>query len=52
MKILYAGNLVNVGYYHVHNFRKHDFKMDLVMEKNPPPVSDPLLRESTHQRIS
>ena len=47
MKILYAGNLANVGYYHTRNFRKHDFEMDLVMEKNPPPLSDPLLRDSS-----
>ncbi len=44
MKILYAGNLANVGYYHVRNFRRHNFQIDLVMEKNPPPASDPFLR--------
>lgn len=47
MKILYVGNLANVGYYHVRELRKLNVDIDLLMEKNPLPTADPLLRDPT-----
>jgi glycosyltransferase involved in cell wall biosynthesis len=45
MKILYAGNLANVGYYHVKKLRQKGVDIELVMETNPPAASDPFLRD-------
>ena len=47
MKILYAGNLANVGYYHVRELRKKNIDIELVMETNPYPNGDPLIRDPT-----
>lgn len=47
MKILYVGNLANIGYYHVKELRKLSVDIDLLMEKNPLPTADPLLRDPT-----
>jgi hypothetical protein len=41
MKILYAGNLVNVGYYHTGLCREKGLDMELLIQKNPEPNSDP-----------
>ena len=41
MKILYAGNLVNVGYSHTSLCREKGLDMELLMQKNPEPNSDP-----------
>lgn len=49
MNILYAGNLVNVGYYHVRQLRKMRIDIDLLMEKDPPNNSNPLLRDPNLQ---
>lgn len=47
MKVLYVGNLANIGYYHVLELRKLNIDIDLLMEKNPLPTADPLQRDPT-----
>jgi len=42
MKILYAGNMANVGYMICRQLRKDGIDIELLMEKNPPITSDPL----------
>lgn len=42
MKILYAGNMVNVGYLIVRRLRKDGVDIDLIQEKNPDLTSDPV----------
>ena len=42
MKILYAGNMANVGYIICKRLRKTGLDIDLLMQKNPKPTSDPL----------
>ena len=41
MKILVAGNLANTGYYLVSKLREKNINIELLMEENPHPVSDP-----------
>lgn len=45
MRILYAGNLANVGYYHVKQLRQMNIDMELLMERNPKLTADPLKRD-------
>lgn len=47
MKILYAGNLANVGYYHVKKLREVNVDIELLMEKNPNLTADPLMRDTS-----
>jgi len=42
MKILYAGNMANVGYMITRQLRQDGLDVNLLMEKNPPFTSDPL----------
>ena len=42
MKILHAGNLVNIGYYFVRELRKYNINAELLMHKDPGPTDDPL----------
>lgn len=49
MNILYAGNLVNVGYHHVRQLRQMGVNIELLMEKEPPDNSNPLLRDPSLQ---
>jgi len=46
LSILYAGNLANVGYYHTKQLRNTGTDIELVMEKDPAPNADPLMRDS------
>jgi glycosyltransferase involved in cell wall biosynthesis len=41
MKILVAGNLANTGYFLASKLREENIDIDLLMEDNPHPVSDP-----------
>ena len=41
MKILVAGNLANTGFYMVSKLRQNNINVELLMEENPRPVSDP-----------
>lgn len=41
MKILHAGNMVNLGYFIVNQLRQDGLDVDLLMEKNPPFMSNP-----------
>lgn len=43
MKILYAGNMANVGYMISRQLRKDGINVDLLIPKNPSPTSDPLI---------
>ena len=42
MKVLLAGNMANLGYFYTKLLRSNGIDVKLLMEKNPPPVSDPL----------
>lgn len=43
MKILHAGNMVNLGYFTVKYLREKNIDSELLMEKNPPKTTNPLL---------
>ena len=43
MKILHAGNMANLAYITAKLLRKEDLDIDLLIEKNPPKTSDPIL---------
>lgn len=45
MRILYAGNTANMGYLVTFHMRKAGIDMDLLIEKNPSPPNDPLIRD-------
>ena len=47
MKILHAGNMANLAYTSVKQLRKDGFDVELLMEKNPPKGSNPLLFDPT-----
>lgn len=49
MKILHAGNMVNAGYVIAKQLRKDGISVDLLMEKNPRPTSDPIHFDSSLQ---
>lgn len=51
LNILYAGNLVNNGYYHTRQLRNDGVNMELVMEKNPNLAADPLKRDPNLKNI-
>jgi len=43
MKILYAGNVANIGYTTAKQMHKMGISADLLMEKNPPKIYDPII---------
>ena len=43
MRILHAGNMVNLGYVITKQLRNENVDAELVMEKNPTQMSDPLV---------
>ena len=45
MKILYAGNIANIGYTVAKELRKNDLEIDLLMEKSPIVEQDPLKQD-------
>jgi glycosyltransferase involved in cell wall biosynthesis len=47
MKILFAGNVANVGYTTAKFFQQKNIIVDLLMEKDPPLVIDPVKQDST-----
>jgi glycosyltransferase involved in cell wall biosynthesis len=47
MRILFAGNIANVGYLNCKYLRKQGIFADLLMESNPPEVYDPLKTDSS-----
>jgi len=47
MRILHAGNMVNLGYVVVNNLRKVGVDADLLTEKNPHKMSDPVNIDSS-----
>ncbi|MDH3515785.1 MAG: glycosyltransferase [Nitrosopumilus sp.] len=47
MKILFAGNIANVGYLNCKYLQKIGISADLLMESNPPSVYDPLKTDSS-----
>ena len=51
MRILYAGNTANFGYNVVYHIRKINVDIELLMEKNPGVASDPIIRDSTLNKI-
>ncbi len=46
MKILHVGNMANLGYVMVSHLRTEGIEAELLMEKNPPPLSEPLKFDS------
>jgi len=50
MKILHAGNMANLAYMISRQLRKDDFDVDLLMQKDPPKGSDPLLFDPSLSR--
>lgn len=51
MRILYAGNTANFGYNVVYHMRKINVDMELLMQKNSEVTSDPIMRDSTLNKI-
>ncbi|MCJ8305498.1 MAG: glycosyltransferase [Nitrosopumilus sp.] len=51
MKVLYAGNTANIGYNVVYHIRKINVNIELLMQKNPRVDSDPIVRDSTLNKI-
>ena len=47
MKILFAGNIANIGYLNCKYLRKNGVSADLLMQSNPPDVYDPLKTDSS-----
>jgi len=47
MNVLHAGNMANLGYVVSRQLRKDGVNVDLLLEKNPPKGSDPLLFDQT-----
>lgn len=46
MKVLHAGNMVNLGYVITKQLRNENLNAELIMEKNPTQMSDPLVFDS------